>query len=104
MAKINVKFVTESRTSKAGNPYQLIEMWVTDREGGWPDRPTISIMPFHARLLLQNLPELCLELASYDGKIAVAEETRPDLPSLMDTKDNSTSEESGRPDPKDVPF
>jgi hypothetical protein len=79
MAKIDVKFVTEEKVSKAGHPYQIVEMWVTDREGGWPERPTVSIMPFHARLLLQNLPELCLELGK--GKAEPAKEANDTDPS-----------------------
>lgn len=59
MPKIEVRFQPENKVSKAGREYQLIEMWITDRDGGWSERPTISIMPFHARLLLQSLPELC---------------------------------------------
>lgn len=59
MAKIEVRFQPENKTSKAGREYQLIEMWITDRDGSWSERPTISIMPFHARLLLQSLPEFC---------------------------------------------
>jgi hypothetical protein len=74
MPKINVKFVTEEKTSKAGHPYKLIEMWVTDRDGSWPDRPTVSMMPFHARLLLQNLPELCLEMADSEQPASMVEE------------------------------
>jgi hypothetical protein len=93
MAKIEVKFVTESKTSKAGHPYKLIEMWISNREGGWPDRPTISIMPFHARLLLQNLPELCMELARDSS-----------LNPVMSTGEDNTSEEGGPTDPSDCPF
>tara|TARA_B100001013_G_scaffold331809_1_gene247652 strand:+ start:7864 stop:8136 length:273 start_codon:yes stop_codon:yes gene_type:complete len=64
MPKIEVRFQPESKVSKAGRDYQLIEMWVTNRDGGWSDRPTISMMPFHARLLLQNLPEFCEAIKS----------------------------------------
>ena len=55
--KIEVKFQPEKKLSKAGHEYTLVEMWITNRDGSWPERPTVSIMPFHARLLLQNLPE-----------------------------------------------
>ena len=85
MPKINVKFVTEEKISKAGHPYKLIEMWVTDRDGGWPERPTVSIMPFHARLLLQNLPELGMEMANNEPPTSVMEEP----------KEETTGEESG---------
>ena len=57
MPKIEVRFQPEKKVSKAGRDYTLLEMWITNRDGGWGDRPTISLMPFHARLLLQNLPE-----------------------------------------------
>ena len=55
--KIEVRFQPEKKLSKAGHEYTLVEMWITNRDGSWPDRATVSIMPFHARLLLQNLPE-----------------------------------------------
>lgn len=55
--KIQVRFEPEKKLSKSGHEYTLVEMWITNRDGSWPERPTVSIMPFHARLLLQNLPE-----------------------------------------------
>ena len=66
MAKIEVRFVPETKISNAGREYQILEMWVTDRDGGWPERPTSTIMPFHARLLLQNLPEFCQAITDAD--------------------------------------
>ena len=59
MPKIEVKFNTEDKVARAGRPYRIIEMWMTDRDGGWPERSTFNIMPFHARMLLQSLPEFC---------------------------------------------
>ena len=59
MPKIEVRFNSESKISRAGHPYKIIEMWMTDRDGGWPERSTFNIMPFHARMLLQHLPEFC---------------------------------------------
>ena len=66
MAKIEVRFVCETKVSGAGREYQIIEMWVTDKNGGWPERPNSTIMPFHARLLLQNLPEFCQAITDAD--------------------------------------
>lgn len=62
--KIGVRFQPEKKLSKAGHEYTLVEMWITNRDGSWPDRPTVSIMPFHARLLLQNLPEFLESITS----------------------------------------
>ena len=67
MPKIEVRFEAVKKVSKAGREYQLIEMWITDRDGSWPERATISIMPFHARLLLQSLPELCEAIKKAEG-------------------------------------
>ena len=67
MPKIEVRFQPEKKVSKAGREYQLIEMWITDRDGSWPERATISLMPFHARLLLQNLPEFCKAIQDAEG-------------------------------------
>ena len=66
MARIEVRFVCETKISNAGREYQIIEMWVTDKDGGWPERPTTTIMPFHARLLLQTLPEFCQAITDAD--------------------------------------
>ena len=82
MPKIEVRFQPESKVSKAGREYQLIEMWITDQGGGWSERPTISMMPFHARLLLQSLPEFCKAIAEAEalkeGVGIIAEATEPE--------------------------
>ena len=67
MPKIEVKFQAEQKVSKAGRDYQLIEMWIAERDGSWPERPTMSMMPFHARLLLQHLPEFCKAIDGAEG-------------------------------------
>lgn len=67
MSKIEVRFQPEKKVSKAGRIYTLLEMWITNRDGGWGERATISIMPFHARLLLQNLPEFCEAIKEAEG-------------------------------------
>ena len=59
MARINVKFGVEQRTSQAGNDYYLIEMRTTDKEGNYRELPDVKLTPFTARLLLEHLPEFC---------------------------------------------
>jgi len=80
MPKIEVKFSTDQKTSKAGRPYTLIEMWMTDRDGGWPERPTFGVMPFHARMLLQHLPEFCKAVADADGEREQQQEEKSEVP------------------------
>ena len=88
MPKIEVRFQPEKKVSKAGRDYTLLEMWITNRDGGWGDRPTISLMPFHARLLLQNLPEFCKAISEAEGlresqgelSLTEPEEDSADLP------------------------
>ena len=67
MPPIEVKFNSETRTSQAGREYNIIEMFITNREGGWDERPNMTIMPFHARLLLQKLPEFCEVIRQAEG-------------------------------------
>ena len=64
---IEVKFNSETRTSQAGREYSIIEMFITNREGGWNERPAMTIMPFQARLLLQKLPEFCEAILQAEG-------------------------------------
>lgn len=59
MARINVKFGVEQRTSQAGNDYYLIEMRTTDKDGNYRELPDVKLTPFTARLLLEHLPEFC---------------------------------------------
>ena len=65
--KIEVRFQPEKKLSKAGHEYTLLEMWITNRDGTWPERPTVSMMPFHARLLLQSLPEFCTGITAAES-------------------------------------
>ena len=60
MARIQVKFDVQSKTSAAGNLYYLIEMRTTDANSGqFRELPDVKLTPFTARLLLEHLPEFC---------------------------------------------
>ena len=60
MARIQVKFDVQGKTSAAGNLYYLIEMRTTDANTGqFRELPDVKLTPFTARLLLEHLPEFC---------------------------------------------